>query len=128
MSSTATLKRMASGTKNSAPGKLAMAQWDVYENPVASARERLPFLLVLQSDLLKELPTRLVVPLSLGKTRDKNLPKQLVPRFDVKGVSVVLKPHEAGVVAASALRKPIASLRDDARRVVAAIDAVISGV
>jgi toxin CcdB len=105
-----------------------MAQWDVYENPVASARSRLPFLVVLQSDLLKELPTRLVVPLALGKTQDRLVPRRLAPRFEVNGHSVVLKAHEAGVVAASALRKPVASLRAESHRVVAAIDTVISGV
>jgi toxin CcdB len=105
-----------------------MAQWDVYENPVTAARERLPFLVVLQSDLLKELPTRLVVLLALGKTQDKHLPKQLAPSLEVNGVSVVLKPHETGAVAATTLRKPVGSLRADAHLVVAAIDAVVSGV
>ena len=42
-----------------------MAQWDVYPNPVVRARDEIPYLVVLQSDLLDALPTRLVAPLWL---------------------------------------------------------------
>ncbi len=105
-----------------------MAQWDVYENPVAAAKARLPYLVVLQSDLLKELPTRLVAPLARGQTPGRYLPSQLAQRFEINGHSLVLKPHESGVVATTTLRKPVASLRAEAHRIVAAIDAVISGV
>ena len=89
-----------------------MAQWDVYLNPVAKAREVLPYLVVLQSDLLDNLPTRLVAPLSRSTVQPKVLPDRLTPAFEIDGQRLVLKPHEAGVVDARALRAPVVSLRD----------------
>ena len=104
-----------------------MAQWDVYPNPALGSRDRVPYLVVLQSDLLSGLPTRLVAPLSRS-TVGSDLPQRLAPSFDVAGESLVLKAHEAGIVPARALRQPVASLRSHAHRVVDALDAVISGL
>jgi toxin CcdB len=105
-----------------------VAQWDVYPNPVARARDQLPYLVVLQSDLLGALPTRLVAPLSRSTVLAKVLPGRLAPEFEVDGERLVLKPHEAGTIDARALREPVASLRAEAHRLVDAIDAVISGI
>ena len=105
-----------------------MAQWDVYANPVEVARDRLPFLVVLQSDLLSALPTRLVAPLARSAVTGRGLPNRLAPEFEIDGQRVVLRPHEAGAIDARALRSPVASLRSQSRRLVDALDAVISGV
>jgi len=105
-----------------------MAQWDVYPNPVARARELIPFLVVLQSDLLDALPTRLVAPLSRSQVVSAGLPQRLAPHFVVVGERLVLKPHEAGTLLARALGAPVASLRSEAHRIVDALDAVVSGV
>ena len=39
-----------------------MAQFDVYRNPNAASRARIPYLLDVQSGLLDPLATRIVVP------------------------------------------------------------------
>lgn len=104
-----------------------MAQWDVYPNPTVASRDRIPYLVVLQSDLLELLPTRLVAPLSRSAV-ERGLAQRLAPSFDVAGESLRLKPHEAGVVPARALRQPVASLRTESHRIVDAFDAVISGL
>ena len=41
-----------------------MAQWDVFANPSPRMRQVLPYVVVLQSDLLSGLGTRLVAPLA----------------------------------------------------------------
>jgi len=105
-----------------------MPQWDVYVNPSPRARDLLPFVVVLQSDLLDSLPTRLVVPLSRSQVGARGLPARLAPEFDVQGETLVLKPHEAGNLFARDLRRPVVSLRAQAHRIVDALDAVISGV
>lgn len=105
-----------------------MAQWDVHLNPVAKARERIPYLVVLQSDLLSDLPTRLVVPLSRSGVSAVGLPRRLAAVFVVAGESLVLKPHEAGTLEARALGAAVASLRRESHRIVDALDAVVSGV
>ncbi len=105
-----------------------MAQWDVHLNPVAKARDQIPFLVVLQSDLLDELPTRLVAPLSRSTVDAVGLPGRLAPEFVVAGERVVLKPHEAGTLLARQLGSPLASLRTESFRIIDALDAVVSGV
>lgn len=104
-----------------------MAQWDVYPNP-SRARELLPYLVVLQSDLLATLPTRWVAPLSRSVVQPGFLPGRMTPVFEINGERLLLKPHEAGVIDARQLRNPVATLRDRCHLLVDALDAVISGV
>ncbi len=42
-----------------------MAQYDVYTNPSGSAAEGIPYVVVVQSDLLDALATRLTMPLAV---------------------------------------------------------------
>ena len=105
-----------------------MAQWDVYENPSARARGDVPYLIDAQSGLLRGLRTRFVVPLAVQGEAAPGLPKRLIPAFEIAGRSLRLVPHEAGVIEASLLRKPVDSLRDRCHLITDALDAVISGV
>jgi toxin CcdB len=105
-----------------------MAQWDVYPNPSERSRARLPYLVVIQSDLLSQLPTRLVAPLSRSEVAPGELPLRLVPRFRVGDEMLVLKPHEVGSVESRALREPVTSLRAESHRIVDALDTVVAGV
>ncbi len=105
-----------------------MAQWDVHANPQARSKDDIPYLVVVQSDLLDRLPTRLVLPLSRSLPTGAGMPERLAPLFDLAGEALRLKPQEAGTVPARALGPVVASLRDQSHRIVDAIDAVISGI
>ena len=105
-----------------------MAQWDVYSNPDLRSRAAVPFLLDVQSDLLSELDTRLVVPLVVTGVEPKRMPKRLCPAFNVEGRSLVLMPHEAGPVDRRVLKRRVESLRSDADQIISAMDAVLSGI
>ena len=105
-----------------------MAQWDVYLNPVARARDQIPYLVVLQSDLLDDLPTPWVAPLSRSRVDAPTLPRRLAPDFLIVGERLVLKPHETGPLTARSLGKPVANLRTDAQRIIDELDAVVGGV
>ena len=66
-----------------------MARCDVFANPVAAERKRVPYLLDLQNDCIDALSTRVVAPRwheSAFGPRARNLN----PCFDVAGNSVVL--------------------------------------
>ncbi|MCU0968723.1 MAG: CcdB family protein [Rubrivivax sp.] len=105
-----------------------MPQWDVYPNPAAASRERLPYVVVLQSDLVDALPTRLVAPLARSQVEPPAVPERMTPSFELAGERLLLKVHEAGVLPARVLRSPVASLREQSHRIVDALDAVISGI
>jgi toxin CcdB len=55
-----------------------VAQYDVYTNPSESADKGIPYVVVLQSDLLDALATRLVMPLATLEFADK-VPEKLCP-------------------------------------------------
>jgi toxin CcdB len=105
-----------------------MPQWDVYANPSEGSRARMPYLVVLQSDLLAQLPTRLVMPLSRTGVASGRLPQRLVSTVEVGDETLLLKPHEVGTIEARQLREPVTNLRDQSHRIVDALDAVVSGV
>ena len=105
-----------------------MPQWDVYANPSPRSRDDLPYLIDVQSELLGDLGTRLVIPLSRQPQVPSGLPRRMTPLFDIDGETLRLVPQEAGAVDAMALRRPVASLRGQAHRIVDALDAVVSGV
>ena len=105
-----------------------MAQFRVYQNPRAAGRERIPFVLDVQSDVVELLPTRLVIPL----VRDRLFPARRIPRlnpgFSIKGHTVVLSPAEMGAVAASALLEPLADLSAQRADIIAALDLLFAGI
>ncbi len=105
-----------------------MAQWDVHSNPSARTRADLPYLVVVQSDLLASLSTRFVVPLARSRAAPAGLPRSLAPVFEVAGEALFLLPQEAGAIDFRLLRQPVASLRSESHRIVEALDAVISGI
>lgn len=105
-----------------------MAQWDVFVNPSPRMRELIPYLVVLQSDLLSALNTRLVAPLARNAPLSPGMPARLMPHLQVGEEDLVLLPHEAAPIDARSLRQPIGSLRDQAHRIIDALDTVVSGV
>jgi toxin CcdB len=82
----------------------------------------------VQSDLLSELPTRLVVPLALRKHMPAALPRALCPQVQWDGETLVALPHLAAPFRVKDLGTSKGSLRSQASELVGALDAVISGV
>lgn len=105
-----------------------MAQWDVYPNPSARMREVLPYVVVLQSDLLDGLGTRLVAPLARHLPTQPGMTKRPSPALEVRGEPVTLVAHECAPVDARVLRQPLGSLRAQSHLIADALDAVVSGV
>ena len=105
-----------------------MSQWDVHPNPSARLREVLPYVVVLQSDLLSDLGTRLVAPLARHLPTQPGTTARLSPTLVVQGVPLVLVAHECAPVHVRDLKPAVASLREQAHLIIGALDAVISGV
>ena len=86
-----------------------MARFDVYANPDKHESRLIPFYLDVQSDHVKGLQTRVVVPLwkaELLADRTENLN----PEFELAGQRVVMDTPALGAVPASAFKAPIANL------------------
>lgn len=105
-----------------------MAQFDVYVNPQPASRQFVPYVVDVQSPLIDQLATRLVMPMSRVGAQAAKLPLNLCPVVEVAGEPLALLPHMAAPVAARLLKKPVMSLHHRASELSAALDAVISGV
>ena len=98
-----------------------MARFDVYANPEASERKHTPYLLNVQNDYIDALTTRVVIPMrreSVFGPRARNLN----PVFIIAADNVVLDTAALGAIPLSALRKPVASLRETRAVIQEALD------
>lgn len=98
-----------------------MAKYDVYPNPSGQG-----FLLDVQTDLLSDLNTRIVVPL-LPKANAPKPATRLNPTFTLKRKSVVMVTQFMAAVPTSVLKTPIANLNDEFEKVTTAIDMLLQG-
>jgi len=103
-----------------------MAQFDVYENPNAETNQAVPYLLDIQSDLLDNLATRVVVPLVDARVVGKPI-QHLNPGFHIDNSRVVMSTAELAGISTGALGKKIGSLKDRRDEIVAALDFLITG-
>jgi toxin CcdB len=103
-----------------------MAQYDVYANPSSSGSTGIPYVVVIQSDLLDALSTRLTVPLAVAAGATK-VPAVLCPLITVKGQRLHALAHFAAPLPVKALRRAVDNVAGQAHVLVSAIDAVLSG-
>ena len=102
-----------------------MAQFDVFRNP----RSRVyPLLLDIQADVLAQLATRVVVPLTRLERHGSKPITRLNPTARLAGVEYVLVFQEIAGIPCSALGEPIASLASRRAELVAAIDLLFTGI
>lgn len=104
-----------------------MPQYDVFTNPSRSADDGIPYVVVIQSDLLDALATRLTMPLAVLDPRTK-VPTALCPVITVKGRRLHALAHYAAPLPAKDLRRPVANVAAQASAFVSAMDAVLSGI
>jgi toxin CcdB len=105
-----------------------MSQFDVYVNPTPAARAGFPYLVDLQSAQLRDLPTRLVMPLQRLARPPAGMPRRLVRTVTIGGEALYLAAHQCAAMPARLLRNPIANLAAGRASVLDAVDAVFSGV
>lgn len=104
-----------------------MPQFSVHRNKNPKTRSTFPYLVDVQSDLLSDIGTRVVVPLTKNPASTKKPIKNLMPIVRVDGQEfVMMVPHLAGV-ATTDLGVPVASVVQHRGEVVSALDFLITG-
>ena len=91
-------------------------------------RDLYPYVVDIQSELLASLSTRMVMPLSITQLSVDKVPRKLCPMISILGQKFMLIPYEAAPLDKKLLRNRSASAKAQASEIVAAMDAVISGV
>lgn len=105
-----------------------MAQFDVFDNPSARARDGFPYLVDMQSAQLRHLPTRLMMPLQRLSRQPQGLPRRLGLAVTINGERLFPAPHQCAAVPAKLLGKLLLSLGAEQHVLRDALDAVVSGV
>lgn len=105
-----------------------MPQFAVYKNKNPKSKGAFPYLVDIQADLLSNLQTRVVAPLTKLTALRKKPIKDLTPIVQIDGSQyLVLIPQLAGIPL-SELGQPVANLSAHREVFVEAIDFLITGV
>ena len=98
-----------------------MARFDAYENPGGPG-----YLLDCQADILRDLSTRLVVPLLPPKYAPPPS-RRLNPILSVEGQEMVMMTHFAASIPRKALGPVVESLSNDDSAIMNALDMLLTG-
>jgi len=105
-----------------------MPQFSVFRNDNRDTVADYPLLLDVQSDLLADLATRVVIPLCLADTMQGKLLKTLTPTFQVESKEyAMLTPQLAGI-ARQHLGTQVGDLTPHRDEIIAALDFLITGI
>jgi len=105
-----------------------MPQFTVYRNKNPQTFSTVPFLLDVQNDLLNDLETRVVVPLSPVSAMQGKTLRPLIPVLEIEGERfVMLTPQMAGIPK-SELGAPVTRAEQYRYEIIAAIDFLLTGI
>ena len=104
-----------------------MAQFDVYDNSNLKTRKTTPYLLDVQTDLLDNLATRVVVPL-VASGAMATPGRHLNPAFSIGEENVIMSTAEIAGVSIKNIGKKVCSLKQYRNEIVAALDFLITGI
>jgi toxin CcdB len=104
-----------------------VAQFTVYRNKSQQTKSTFPLLVDVQSALLEELHTRVVIPLTKASALTKKPLGNLTPPLIFDGESYLLMTPQLAGVAKRDLGAPAGSLAEQRTVIVAAIDFLLFG-
>ena len=104
-----------------------MPQLDVYANPDQGSAEYLPYVVEMQSGLLSDLPSTVVIPLAVPEAIDDLPILHLNPRLQVEGRSLVALTQDLASVPRRLLKQPVANLTEERDALLAALDLLFTG-
>ena len=99
-----------------------MAQFTVYRNKSTRSKSTSPFLVDVQSDLLDELQTRVVIPLTKASALAKKPLTNLTPALKFDGETYMLMTPQLAGVSRTDLGASTGSLAEQRQVIEAAID------
>lgn len=102
-----------------------MRQFDVFPNPSPRSRVAAPFIVLMQSHFLDEMPTALVAPL-IREPRSGDFTRVSVAVV-LDGETLQLSLAELAPIARAELRRPVGSLKDSEDDIRRALDRLFTG-
>ena len=105
-----------------------MAQFDVYKNKNPQSKSVYPYFVDIQSELLSDLQTRVVVPLTKLTSLRKKPIRDLTPVVNIGGSSYLLLVPQLAGIATKELGEKVDSVTAHRDEIVAAMDFLVTGV
>lgn len=105
-----------------------MPQFALHKNKDKSSAGTYPYFVDVQSDLLNNLNTRLVIPLTPIKLLDTKAPSHLCPTIHIDEGDFVMLTQQMTSVPVQILTDPINDLSTFRNEIIAAIDFLITGI
>jgi len=105
-----------------------MSQFTVYENDDEKTCRTYPYFVDVQSDLLYDLNSRMVIPLSPYAAVNKTNAKKLCPTVDIDNTEYVLLTHQMTSVPCRILKTEIISFENYRYEIIDAIDMLVTGI
>ena len=106
-----------------------MPQFSVYRNRNAATKTRFPLLLDVQTDLLEDLGTRIVIPMAPAAGVAKRSAMQtLTPLCVVDGKEYVLVTPQLAGIATKDLGAAVSDLAAERASIMAALDLLLTGI
>jgi toxin CcdB len=104
-----------------------MAQFTVFRNKNPRTKAAFPFLVDIQADVLEDLQTRVVIPLTKVAALSRKPLTLVTPVLPFEGEEYVLMTPQLAGIARSELGAPVGSLASERQAIVAAVDFVAIG-
>lgn len=104
-----------------------MAQFTVYRNENPRTKSTFPLLVDVESDLLEDLQTRAVIPLSKAAALAKKPVSHLMPILKFEGDAYMLVTPELAGIARNDLGPAAGSLAEQRNAILGAIDFLLTG-
>jgi len=105
-----------------------MPQFDVYLNPSRSTKKAYPYLVDIQSEIVSEIATRIVLPLARRSELKEQEMKKLTPVVSYDNEKLLIMTPQISAVPAKILMKPLGSLAHFRDEIIASLDFAISGI
>jgi toxin CcdB len=104
-----------------------MSQFDVFRNPDPGSRERIPFVIVLQSDLLGAIENHVVAPLRRKQDSAIVPVLRLNPVVLIEANEYLVRVQDLATVPSRMLREHVANLSSHRDEILAALDLLFTG-
>lgn len=105
-----------------------MPQFSVHKNKNPKTRNTYPYLVDVQSDLLSDLGSRVVVPLIKRTASSRKPIRNLMPVVRVEGQDFIMMVPQLAGIATRDLGPAVATVAQHRAEVVAALDFLILGI
>ncbi len=105
-----------------------MAQFDVYKNPSKNTRTAFPYMVDIQSPVISDISTRIVIPLGRAKNFRHEQMQGLTPEISYEGEALLLLTPQLSSIPSKLLKNPVGSLSHFRDEIVAAVDFAITGI